>query len=319
MSYKIGIFSIENNVGCSAIATHIANYLASGENSVAYIEPECSTDKQLNNASIEKEDDGTFYANQVHYYPNEQESYKEDLLIYDFGCVNILHKFDDDFEKLYLVTNADLSNIPVILDFFAESGFKSDIVLIGAPKETLFKFKEAGLNCISIRDKKESYINYNLAIRINLVLRNLKLTVPQYNKDWKFESIFAKEPEEQKSTKNSLFGIFDFKKKSPKKKDDNEPDKDQSEEQTEAFVDEIVDIKDSGVSVASKEVSRNANVYQTLEFVDVPQPIVKKSGEEVINSTAKEDLDDKVTEKQQEILQKKMEQERNKPSKEQER
>lgn len=319
MSHKIGVFSIENNVGCSAMATHIANYLAGGEKSVAYIEPDCSMDKQLNNATVEKEDDGTFFANNIHYYPKEQEEYKEDLLVYDFGCVNILHKFSNDFDKLYLATNSKLSNIPVILDFFAENGSKYDIILIGAPKEHLFKFKEAGLNCISIPDRKESYINYNLATRLNLVLRDLGINPPKYNKGWEFDSIFAETENGEKSSKQGLFGFLDFMKKSPTKKTEAPQEQEDYDDSVEEFVEDIVNVEESGVSVASKKITRDANVYEMPEFVDVPQPIIKTSGEEVTKSTSKEEMPDKVSEKQQELLQKKLEQERNKLLKENEK
>lgn len=87
---KIGFFSLKDHTGCSSFAIHAANYIAGGDNSVAIIEPDTVLEPQYADVQVEKNEDGSFEFNNIHFYPQGcMTEPTEDILIYDFGKVKI--------------------------------------------------------------------------------------------------------------------------------------------------------------------------------------------------------------------------------------
>ena len=96
MPLKIGFFSLEEHIGCTSIAIHTANYLAGSRYTVALAEPEYVTGAVFKDAQTEHKKDGTFYVNNVHYYPEGTKiKPSENVQIFDYGMVNILFRGRD--------------------------------------------------------------------------------------------------------------------------------------------------------------------------------------------------------------------------------
>lgn len=207
---KIGFFSLKDHTGCSSFAIHAANYIAGGDNSVAVIEPDTVLEPQYADVQVEKNEDGSFEFNNIHFYPQGcMTEPTEDILIYDFGKVTIFQKFDNNYDMLYLCTSGDVSNISDIGEYLTESNAKCELILSGASKEEFQEFKNNGYTCIAVSDKKEMVCPYDLAVKLVLTLRRKGIVDPVYHKDWTYDALpFKKEEvkEEKKSFFGSLFG-----------------------------------------------------------------------------------------------------------------
>lgn len=301
MSVKIGFFALEDHVGCTSMAIHVANHIGCGENSVGIVEPQSATDPQFDHAHVEFQEDHTFYANNVHYYPQEtSEEPDEDILIYDFGKINILHEFPDDFTKLYLCTSADENNIEDIQDYILDSQTECDLIIIGASKELLSIYKEYGYRCISILDKKDTICPYNLALQINIILRQNKLVPPEYKSDWIFDPIdfsIIEEPEKKKSFFGSLFGS----KKNSSMEKDNSDEQDQIQDEPET-------LPGNGFSGQQDKLEIQKSIpFEAASFVSVPAPKSPEEVKEEQEQKQKEELEKKKLEEQKKKEQEKEE------------
>lgn len=220
---KIGFFSLKDHTGCSSFAIHAANYIAGGDNSVAVIEPDTVLEPQYADVQVEKNEDGSFEFNNIHFYPQGcMTEPTEDILIYDFGKVTIFQKFDNNYDMLYLCTSGDVSNISDIGEYLTESNAKCELILSGASKEEFQEFKNNGYTCIAVSDKKEMVCPYDLAVKLGLTLRRKGIVDPVYHKDWTYDALPFKK-EEVKEEKKSFFGSLFGKKKKDKKAEENAP------------------------------------------------------------------------------------------------
>lgn len=271
MPLRIGFFSLQDHVGCTRIAIHVANHIAGGEKTVAIIEPHTVSDPEFSTAKADFAEDGTFIANNVHYYPAEVEIEPvEEICIYDFGKIDILHEFHGQYDKLYLCTPGDEENVEDIQDYLLDSETECDLILMGASKEQLAVYKSYGFRCVNVPNRKESLCPYELALQINIILRQHQVIPPEYHKDWTYDEIqFHYEPEEEKK---SLFGgLFGNKKKETEKEQEDQPDPVPQQEQTNN------DNNVPDVSVAAYKQTREANLFKDNTFtpVPVPKPVVK--------------------------------------------
>ena len=197
---KIGFFSLQDGTGCTSFANHAANHLVAGENKVALIEPDTVIEKEYSTVKAEFADDGTFYLNEVHYYPAGATTEPEETIeIYDFGKITIFHEFEKDFDKLYLCTDGTGKDIPDIKEYLLESQIQYELIIPGASKDIFNAYKELGNKVISVGGKKETVCPYDLALRLNLILRSKGLVPPEYHKEWEYAPIiFHYVPEEEK-------------------------------------------------------------------------------------------------------------------------
>ena len=220
---KIGFFSLKDHTGCSSFAIHAANYIAGGDNSVAVIEPDTVLEPQYADVQVEKNEDGSFEFNNIHFYPQGcMTEPTEDILIYDFGKVTIFQKFDNSYDMLYLCTSGDISNISDIGEYLTESNAKCELILSGASKEEFQEFKNNGYTCIAVSDKKEMVCPYDLAVKLGLTLRRKGIVDPVYHKDWTYDALPFKK-EEIKEEKKGFFGSLFGKKKKDKKAEESIP------------------------------------------------------------------------------------------------
>lgn len=279
---KIAFFSLKDNIGCTSIALHTANYLAGIANtSTAFIEPKKKGlnlngegESKFAKCNVDYEDDGTFVLNSVRFYPSkrrkawiydtfelcdEEIAPTEDIQIYDFGKVGFLHEFEDDFDKIYLCT--DGNGLSDEVTFTKDTKTNPDVILFGASKETFNKYQQMGFRCTLIGDKKEERIPRNFAAQLEITLRLKGLTPPTYHSDWTYAKLEfdykpAPKPEEKQGFLSKMFG----------KKEKAKQDVKQQE------VSENKEIVTSDIDVAYKKEVRKANEFKINEFIAVPVP-----------------------------------------------
>ncbi len=279
---KIAFFSLKDNIGCTSIALHTANYLAGIANtSIAFIEPKKKGlnlngegESKFAKCNVDYEDDGTFVLNSVRFYPSkrrkawvydtfelcdEEIAPTEDIQIYDFGKVGFLHEFEDDFDKIYLCT--DGNSLSDEVTFTKDTKTNPDVILFGASKETFNKYQQMGFRCTLIGDKKEERIPRNFAAQLEITLRLKGLTPPAYHSDWTYAKLEfdykpVAKPEEKQGFLSKMFG-----KKEKAKKDEKQQEEPENKE-----------IITSDIDVVDKKEVRKANEFKINEFIAVPVP-----------------------------------------------
>lgn len=262
---KIGFFSLKDHVGCSNFAIHAANYLVGDRtNSVAIIEPDSVLDPIFKDANVEFNDDKTFELNNVHYYPQGcDEEPTEDILIYDFGKVNIFHNFERDIDKLFLCSEGDGLDIEDINEYLSESGTQCELILCTTSKESLQIYKNEGYSCILVGDKKEKVCPYDLHLKLDFILHKKNITPPEYHKDWEYEPLTFK-MDEAKPEKKGFFGSLFGKKKKTETKT----------EEKSVEIEPANEIEDGEEATLAEETTHvKANEFENIEFVDVPTPV----------------------------------------------
>lgn len=276
MALNIGVFTLMSDVDCVPVATHIANFIADGDHSVA-LKESITKENLFETAKANFEENGTFVVNSVRYYPNDYEGeITEDTIVTIFGEVGFLQEFDDSFTKLYLVCKGRLENKTIIDQFLVEMPQsvknKIEVILLGASKEELSGFLTT-YRSTNISEYHSNVCPYPLSLRVTSIYAELGLKRPVYHKDWVYEEVtyhYVPEPEKQ-----SLFSRFGFGNKKKKKTKDieqqvEEDDQDQNQDKKE---EPIV----SDIQVHEKKVVSDANEFaETWEMVDVPAPEIKE-------------------------------------------
>lgn len=276
MALNIGVFTLMSDVDCVPVATHIANFIADGDHSVA-LKESITKENLFETAKANFEENGTFVVNSVRYYPNDYEGeITEDTIVTIFGEVGFLQEFDDSFTKLYLVCKGRLENKTIIDQFLVEMPQsvknKIEVILLGASKEELSGFLTT-YRSTNISEYHSNVCPYPLSLRVTSIYAELGLKRPVYHKDWVYEEVtyhYVPEPEKQ-----SLFSRFGFGNKKKKKIKDieqqvEEDDQAQNQDKKE---EPIV----SDIQVHEKKVVSDANEFaETWEMVDVPAPEIKE-------------------------------------------
>ena len=285
MALNIGVFTLMSDVDCVPVATHIANFIADGDHSVA-LKESITKENLFETAKANFEENGTFVVNSVRYYPNDYEGeITEDTIVTIFGEVGFLQEFDDSFTKLYLVCKGRLENKTIIDQFLVEMPQsvkdKIEVILLGASKEELSGFLTT-YRSTNISEYHSNVCPYPLSLRVTSIYAELGLKRPIYHKDWVYEEVtyhYVPEPEKQ-----SLFSRFGFGNKKKKKTKDTEQqieDEDQDKKE-EPIV--------SDIQVHEKKVVSDANEFaETWEMVDVPAPEIKETNKEDVIEEKKKD------------------------------
>lgn len=285
MALNIGVFTLMSDVDCVPVATHIANFIADGDHSVA-LKESITKENLFETAKANFEENGTFVVNSVRYYPNDYEGeITEDTIVTIFGEVGFLQEFDDCFTKLYLVCKGRLENKTIIDQFIVEMPQsvknKIEVILLGASKEELSGFLTT-YRSTNISEYHSNVCPYPLSLRVTSIYAELGLKRPVYHKDWVYEEVtyhYVPEPEKQ-----SLFSRFGFGNKKKKKTKDTEQqieDEDQDKKE-EPIV--------SDIQVHEKKVVSDANEFaETWEMVDVPAPEIKETNKEDVIEEKKKD------------------------------
>lgn len=285
MALNIGVFTLMSDVDCVPVATHIANFIADGDHSVA-LKESITKENLFETAKANFEENGTFVVNSVRYYPNDYEGeITEDTIVTIFGEVGFLQEFDDCFTKLYLVCKGRLENKTIIDQFLVEMPQsvknKIEVILLGASKEELSGFLTT-YRSTNISEYHSNVCPYPLSLRVTSIYAELGLKRPVYHKDWVYEEVtyhYVPEPEKQ-----SLFSRFGFGNKKKKKTKDTEQqieDEDQDKKE-EPIV--------SDIQVHEKKVVSDANEFaETWEMVDVPAPEIKETNKEDVIEEKKKD------------------------------
>lgn len=285
MALNIGVFTLMSDVDCVPVATHIANFIADGDHSVA-LKESITKENLFETAKANFEENGTFVVNSVRYYPNDYEGeITEDTIVTIFGEVGFLQEFDDSFTKLYLVCKGRLENKTIIDQFLVEMPQsvkdKIEVILLGASKEELSGFLTT-YRSTNISEYHSNVCPYPLSLRVTSIYAELGLKRPIYHKDWVYEEVtyhYVPEPEKQ-----SLFSRFGFGNKKKKKTKDTEQqieDEDQDKKE-EPIV--------SDIQVHEKKVVSDANEFaETWEMVDVPAPEIKETNKEEVIEEKKKD------------------------------
>ena len=289
MALNIGVFTLMSDVDCVPVATHIANFIADGDHSVA-LKESITKENLFETAKANFEENGTFVVNSVRYYPNDYEGeITEDTIVTIFGEVGFLQEFDDCFTKLYLVCKGRLENKTIIDQFLVEMPQsvkdKIEVILLGASKEELSGFLTT-YRSTNISEYHSNVCPYPLSLRVTSIYAELGLKRPVYHKDWVYEEVtyhYVPEPEKQ-----SLFSRFGFGNKKKKKTKDTEQqieDEDQDKKE-EPIV--------SDIQVHEKKVVSDANEFaETWEMVDVPAPEIKETNKEEEVKEKDKDEDEK--------------------------
>ena len=266
---KIGFFSLKDGVGCTNFSIHAANYLASGDKSVALVEAKTVLEPKFHTAETLFDDNGTFVINDVHYYPAKSEAVcDEDVEIIDYGKITVLHEFPEDIDKLFLCTDGSGDDIDDISEYLAEFNFKPNLIIIGGSQKQLSIYKEAlGLSTTLIQSKSDVYCPYDLSLKIALILRSKNIVPPELNRDWKLDKVkFGSGPiipkEDSKKSSRSLFG-------KKKKKVDESP----VEEPVPVPEENDNEEEESAVLQASEEEEIiRSNEFEEMSYVNVPVP-----------------------------------------------
>lgn len=289
MALNIGVFTLMSDVDCVPVATHIANFIADGDHSVA-LKESITKENLFETAKANFEENGTFVVNSVRYYPNDYEGeITEDTIVTIFGEVGFLQEFDDSFTKLYLVCKGRLEKKTIIDQFLVEMPQsvknKIEVILLGASKEELSGFLTT-YRSTNISEYHSNVCPYPLSLRVTSIYAELGLKRPVYHKDWVYEEVtyhYVPEPEKQ-----SLFSRFRFGNKKKKKTKDTEQqieDEDQDKKE-EPIV--------SDIQVHEKKVVSDANEFaETWEMVDVPAPEIKETNKEEEVKEKDKDEDEK--------------------------
>ena len=285
MALNIGVFTLMSDVDCVPVATHIANFIADGDHSVA-LKESITKENLFETAKANFEENGTFVVNSVRYYPNDYEGeITEDTIVTIFGEVGFLQEFDDSFTKLYLVCKGRLENKTIIDQFLVEMPQsvknKIEVILLGASKEELSGFLTT-YRSTNISEYHSNVCPYPLSLRVTSIYAELGLKRPVYHKDWVYEEVtyhYVPEPEKQ-----SLFSRFGFgNKKKKKTKDIEQQIEDENQDKKE---EPIV----SDIQVHEKKVVSDANEFaETWEMVDVPAPEIKETNKEDVIEEKKKD------------------------------
>lgn len=278
MALNIGVFTLMSDVDCVPVATHIANFIADGDHSVA-LKESITKENLFETAKANFEENGTFVINSVRYYPNDYEGeITEDTIVTIFGEVGFLQEFDDSFTKLYLVCKGRLENKTIIDQFLVEMPQsvknKIEVILLGASKEELSGFLTT-YRSTNISEYHSNVCPYPLSLRVTSIYAELGLKRPVYHKDWVYEEVtyhYVPEPEKQ-----SLFSRFGFGNKKKKKTKDIEQQVEEEDKDQDKKEEPIV----SDVQVHEKKVVSDANEFaETWEMVDVPAPEIKETNKE---------------------------------------
>lgn len=269
--FKIGLISIKEDSGCTSLGIHIANFLASGQLSVALFENK--TKEEFKTIKADVADDGTFVLNKVRYIPsNTNVEVNTDVEVHIIGVVNFLSEFNDSFDKVYLCTDPNIENVRDIQEYFHEANTTADIILLGASKEQLDFYSAQNFRCVNIGGKKEDIIPLTLANHISLAMRMKGIVPPTYNKDVVYdEVIFNWEPEEETTSGGGFFGMFG------KKKKKEQPQKKTVKMKEDTPLEENPTEEPEPEEYTPHVYQRNAANSQEREytFVNVPAPTAK--------------------------------------------
>lgn len=278
---KIGFFSLKDGVGCTNFSIHAANYLASGDKSVALVEAKTVLEPKFHTAETIFDDNGTFVINDVHYYPAKSEAVcDEDIEIIDYGKITVLHEFPEDIDKLFLCTDGSEDDIDDISEYIAEFNLKPNLIIIGGSQRQLSIYKETlGLSTTLIQSKSDVYCPYDLSLKIALILRSKNIVPPELNRDWKLDKVkFGSGPivpkEDGKKSSRSLFGKKKKKtEESPAEESESTPIPNDSEEEENAVL-----------QASEEEEIIRSNKFEEMSYVNVPvpkpKPIEEKHPEE---------------------------------------
>lgn len=284
MSIRFAIFAINDGVNCTETATKMANYLGSDpEKRVAIIE--------ANSLSIYQEfnitrPDGIYELNNLHYIPYGNLNYDEseyDYIIKDYGKVNALFSFNEEFDKIYLCEESNPSNIFEMSDFLTEQNINCDILLFEASKDDLSAYKSYGYSCINIENSCKNICSYGFYLQLSLFLRKNKLNPPEYNKNAEYTSIVYKKDviSDEVSTKKK--GFFN---KKPKVVNNKEIKSEQIDDTNEISTEDKVEQMEEDYPVQAakesipvqiveekpKQSVIKAHNSETLNYVPVPKP-----------------------------------------------
>lgn len=240
---KIALFSYQEKRGCTSMSVHLANFLASDEkNDVAFIEEKVPGRGTSFTFAKNKEEDGTYRFNHVHFYPlTVEKTPTEQIQVFDIGQIGILYKFDT-YDKIYLCTDGTDDDWDSLAEYREDHpDFTPDILLFGASKECVRKWGSIG-KTVLIGNQKETVIPQNFSMMITPFLYANKISVPIYHKD----KIYAKIP----------FGAEDL----PEEEPEEEPEAPEKEKaETELS---------SGLGVRSKVERADGDI----DYVTVPVP-----------------------------------------------
>lgn len=180
---RIGLFSLKDGVGCTSMSIHVANFLAGNENNKVAIR-ELKKDGKYKTVKADFAEDGTFTINDVHFYPYDmRDKVNEPVIVDDIGKIGILHKFDADYNKLYLCTDGSDDDLQFFLDYNTENHITPDVLLFGGSKECIHKWQEIGLKVVLIGKAREKRIPQNFAMVLSTFLRISGIVPPVYHAD----------------------------------------------------------------------------------------------------------------------------------------
>ncbi len=189
---KIGLFSFKQGVGCSSMAIHMANFLASDDNNKGKVAlREKNKEDKFRTAKADFAEDGTFVINDVRYYSSVLKiEPTEDFIVDDIGKIGILHRFDADYAKIYLCTDGSDEDLEAYLSYKSDNpSFTPDVVLFGASKECIHKWSDEGLRTILIGKVREKRLPQNFAMAFSTFLRLSGIVAPIYKHDYIFAPV----------------------------------------------------------------------------------------------------------------------------------
>lgn len=204
---KIALFALQETISTTKVAEQMANYLSSdGELEVAVIEANSLERYRLIQGEIDE--DNAIVVNNVTYVPEDIyiDELGFDVVIYDYGSVNVLFTITENFDKVYLCENSDTSNISAINDYFSENQFPCDILLFEANQEELKQYSSTGYKCIKSSETDNNICSYEVAMQLELLLARASLTAPAYDKNYNpSELIFEEKKEVEENNKKHFF------------------------------------------------------------------------------------------------------------------
>lgn len=253
-SLSFAFFSLRDGSGCTSMAIHLANFFATEDGKVALVEEKQPKKEVSYRFSVDPDENGDYIFNRVRFLPADQEKdVTEPIIITDIGAVGLLYEFQT-YNKLYLCTDGREADRAWVKEYAIEHpGFRPDVLLFGASKDTLRAWTSEGFRSILLGKDKDPHIPQNFALSLGTFLRTLGITPPVYHSDAVYRPVpfvinDVTETEEEEPTAK------------PKK---------QKKEKKPFFG------KEKGAPTETSEIAvKNEPIGQmkALDYVDVPKP-----------------------------------------------
>jgi hypothetical protein len=228
---RIGFYSVEEGSGCTSNAVHAANYFINAGLTVALVEPKGVNAPIFFKLTGVRNELGVIERNTVNYYPQwAEDTFMEDVVIYDYGKVSYNFKFPS-LERYFLCVEANEDTMTYLDDFFSYNTSvdrgKNTFLLKETSKAVLTAYKTRYANVFAV-ERSDKRSPQALASLLEALLVKNGIIPPSFcSSDWDLldDAIaFLPSAEVEKQEKGKRFSLFGKRKKQEQKETDAKRD-----------------------------------------------------------------------------------------------